>query len=283
MKSKKKFLTLAFILISLASYSQKSRNPEKLDFSDFISSKKSYQTIIFQHNSVKYPFKVNPAKAGARSSQFLQLTECFVRLKLSNTSSDNYLKAAFNADSTLIYIQSATKYTLSGGKIKSVKIKDRDIRIDKQDSLIIFNLSNITGDSVAIVDLKYSVKTPAKQNILICLDRQKEYEDFLTRIEIPEIFEYESVYFDKRLNLETEKEKTGDLIGYRSFGLNPPFTAVGLHDFILRNPNMKVDFQQVNYKIKSYIYSANNLMPEVSLKDSSFGIDLKLIFVNEIK
>jgi len=166
------------------------QNIEKLNpinNSDFSSEKLNYSKIIQQYLLVTFPFASRPGKFGADDEQFKLKYETSVRLNICKESKDFYFIAGPYVEDSEINIQSIIKYTLEKQKIIQRKLKKDEFEVIVSDSTFILDFSGLIDNPSTIIDLKYSITTNNKTQIIALLYNNKIYDSYSIRLEITEI------------------------------------------------------------------------------------------------
>lgn len=280
-----KYFQFLFLLSSLTitCSGQRIEKLNQIKSSDFSLDDQTYSKIIQQFLFVTFPFTLRPAKFGAQDDQFKLKYETTVRLKINEESKDYILRAGPYSEGAEIDIQSIIKYTIEKQKIKENKLKRDEIDINVRDSTFILDFSRITQGTSIIVDIKYSISTNNKGKIIALLDYNKIYNNYVLKLEIPEVYSFEITNIIDELKLNSKSNKNGEIIGYRNFDLQQPYLSTALKEFYLNNnPNSKVNFQPIYFKINISSYFLPLIMPSPAEERKEI-LNLRLLKINEMK
>jgi hypothetical protein len=280
-----RYFNLIYVLLCFCTsnclFSQKIERLEKVTPEDF--SRKNTFPIYFLHQSslIVFPFTEDIFEPGAKDKQFDMSIETLMRFSICKTKSESKIVLCSNIYSVKLNFKSINIYSLHNQTVKTEKIKNSEIQIFENDSSIFADFSNIVKDSLNIIDLNYSLITKKKQDIIVSKTKNAGYENFLIRIDIPEIYTYRNLHLDSCLN-EKIANKNGQIMGYETSLSNSSLTAKFWADLNKKN-NPSLIYRPVMFQIKSIVYNLNNDCIKSFEESKQDIIKLKLSRITEIK
>jgi hypothetical protein len=258
-------------------FSQRIEKPDKLKPTDF-STVSNLIDVLYQRTLVTFPFEEDKSHAEVTDQQFKLNIESIIRIRLKIADSkENFilLPNIFESDAKIL---SVNYYCIENNEIKNNKLKNSEILLEKNDSVIFTNFSNIMKDSVVIIDLFYSLISHKKERIMIFNNKNVHYQNIKITIDIPEIYTYKNLKIDDCFSLYI-KTKPGEIRGYKNVtSPGSPVTGKIIAD-VIKNTT----FHPVFYEINSCIYSLAENCKNLISTNYTQAINLSLIRVTAIK
>lgn len=282
MMTKFNFLLILIFLIFLNdTFGQRIEKPDKLKLTDF-STGSDLIDVLYQRTLVTFPFEEDKSHAVVTNQQFKLSIVSLIRIRLKIAAGkDNFILLPNIVESDA-KILAADYYYIENNKIKNIKPKNSEILLEKNDSVIYTNFSNVIKDSVVIIDLFYSLVSHKKESIMIFNNKNVSYQNIKITIDIPEIYTYKNVKIADCFSLDI-KTKPGEVRGYKN-AVTPGSSVTGkiVADAISSQfPNAK--FNPVFYKINSHIYTLSESCKNFIPANNAQAINLSLINVYAIK
>jgi|WetSurMetagenome_2_1015567.scaffolds.fasta_scaffold237936_2 hypothetical protein len=275
-----KFFILTFILTFssiISSFSQRPEKPQKVKPSDFSLNTNSPQ-VLYHRALVTFPFKEDKSNGHVTDKQFTLSIEFISRIYLSKSSCNKDFILLSKIFNSIPIIQSIDYYHLDNNKIKKSQIKNSELNLESNDVFYYANFSPLIKDSIAIIDLSYSMTTEKKDFIVLLNTDNVPLHDMKVKIDIPEIYTYKNLRISDCLNSKKINE-FGILRGYQLANSSAPITGEILADIFKKQfPN--ANYKPVYFNIKSTLYTWND---SCSLDNSIIPTPILSLCISEIK
>jgi hypothetical protein len=250
----KQFFLICFFLSMLLNanvFGQRLKKPDKLKLADF--SVANNIAVLYQRTYVSFLFKEDVSRGNVTDNQFKLSAEYILRIFLTKPTSSKDFQLLSKTYNVIPKIKSIDYYSLENNKIKKSDIENSLIKVEQNENVFYTNFSSLMKDSIAIIDLSYSIISDKKDSIVILNYNNIPLHDAIIIIDVPEIYTYSSLKSAGCLELETST-KQGFVRGYQMANSNAPVTGKAMADaFKIQFP--KADYRPVYFKINSYNYT----------------------------
>jgi len=275
------FTILIFFIITSKIFCQRIEKPDNLKLTDFLTGTTSIE-VLFQRTLISFPFEEDKWRGEVSDQQYKLSIESIIRIRLRKIDGNADFALLPNIFESDPKIRSIEYNYVENNKIKNKKFKNLDTLLLKNDSINFVNLSSFMKDSVAIIDLFFSMISQKKERIVIFNNTNVSYHDEKITVDIPEIYTYKNLTIADCMSLEL-KQKTGGTMGYQNVNSpNAPVTGKIMADVIKKDfPN--ANYRPVYYKLNSNVYTLTKECLDINSSIYSATVNLSLIRVTPIK
>jgi hypothetical protein len=212
-------IIILFMTYGLNLYSQKLEALEKVTVEDFFV-KGDKSLYLYYSTLFSFPFRENEKLVGAFDFRFLLKNETLTRILINKNDSTSKFFAVHSFYNSAPELISVRLFYNLNSKIIPHSLEYSKIKFIKADSGYFLDLSQIEkNDNNFIIDIRFAYYIKSKKKINFYLDRRIDYKSLLIRIDIPEIYIYDTVYNKKYLTCEQNKTHSGPIIGWSHPGL----------------------------------------------------------------
>lgn len=264
------------LLIIANGFGQMIKRPAKVKPTDFETS--TGMKVLYQRTLVTFPFREDVSSGNVTDKQFKLSLEFIIRVLLNKSDCNKNFPLLSTAYTGSLKVTSIDYYTLEKNKIKKTDIEKSLIKTEKDGDAIQTNFSSMMKDSVAIIDLFYSIVSDNKDSIIILNYNDIPLQDTKITIDIPEFYAYSSVQKSDCFESETSNRQ-GYVRGYKLANSNSSITGKAIAE-AMKIQFPKAEYRPVYYKVHStsYIWKSN-----CSSEKSNALLKLSISGISELK